>query len=476
MACFGAIQQTAAQQLNIYGKFDWGTAAIAGGAASVVTGKGSRTNAAIQGNLTQGTYRITSATSTANLAPGMQVSGTGIPAHAIVVDITGSTISISKSITAASATGVTITASNDNATLVTAHANGLDGSLPGFGTCSLDSGLNYVFNGATNSPFPAQANAGASGIYAGKLLVNAAVSINKQVYVADVLTLTSGNLTIPVADSLVITSGLAIAGAPFSSTKHIITAANTSTGVQGLLGVKNIGASYLLPVGSTTQYLPVTLTPASGDAFVVGAFEGITENGKPNGTAFTAAKKANVVNAVWTILRTSSNTDSCTISLEWPQALEGSSFSADDSIGMADCVTAWSAARGAGDNTANTASKRYNSFAAFSVGRKNTVFGESLVGTPGNLLELTAKQVTDNSDVQLNKVYPNPVTDQLVVEHALQQGRTAVVIYDALGRIVHRQTANTTKTFIPVSALRPGIYTITLSDGTNTVTKKFIKQ
>jgi hypothetical protein len=76
----------------------------------------------------------------------------------------------------------------------------------------------------------------------------------------------------------------------------------------------------------------------------------------------------------------------------------------------------------------------------------------------------------------VNKLYPNPVTDQLVVEHALQQGRTAVVIYDALGRVVHRQTANTTKTFIPVGALRPGIYTITLSDGTNTVTKKFIKQ
>jgi hypothetical protein len=476
LACFGTPPQAGAQQLTIYGKFDWGTAAIAGGTGSVAAAKGSRTNAAIQGNLVQGAYRITSATSTANIVPGMQVSGAGIPAHAIVVDVSGSTISISKPITA-SATGTTITTGNDNATLVTAHSNGLGGSLPGFATCSLDSGIHYTFNGATGAPFPAQANGSASGIYAGKLLVNAAVSINKQVYVADVLTLSSGNLTIPAGDSLVITSGQAIAGAPFSSTKHIITAANTSNGAQGFLGANNITASFLFPVGSAARYLPVTLAPASAAAFVVGAFEGITENGQPNGTAFTAAKKANVVNAVWTILRADSNRDSATVTLEWPQVLEGSSFSADDSIGIAGYSSTWNAAGGTGNNTANTAGKRFNSFSAFSVGRKTTVFGESLVIAPGNLQELAAKQAVENSGTaQVSRLYPNPVTDQLVVEHTLKQGHTAVVIYDALGRVVRRQTANALKTFIPVASLQPGVYTITLSDGTNTVTKKFVKQ
>ncbi|MBS1566349.1 MAG: hypothetical protein JST39_18345, partial [Bacteroidetes bacterium] len=324
--------QAEAQQVTIYGKFDWGLYSTRGIPGSVFSGKGSHANIVVQGNLTQYTYKITGVSDTSGLRPGMKISGTGIPANATLVDISGSTILISKKVTAASATGVTLTINNGSATLVTAHTSGLGASIPGFGACTLDSGVHYVFNGATLSPFPATANASAPRIYTGKLTVNAGASINKQVYVADTLTLAGGNLTIPPADSLVVLSGTVIAGAPFGSAKHIITSADTISNSQGILGVNNISTAYLCPVGTAASYLPVTLTPASGASFIVSAFEGITTNGQPAGTAFTAAQKDKLVNAAWTIKRTAGAADSCSLLLAWPQALEGSSFSLSDSI------------------------------------------------------------------------------------------------------------------------------------------------
>ncbi len=86
-----------------------------------------------------------------------------------------------------------------SATLATAHTGGLGSSLPGFNTYTLDSGVHYIFNGATETPFPAQANAGARAIYAGKLTINAGTSINKTLYVADTLTLNTGHLTHPTS-------------------------------------------------------------------------------------------------------------------------------------------------------------------------------------------------------------------------------------------------------------------------------------
>ncbi|WP_162915387.1 T9SS type A sorting domain-containing protein [Paraflavitalea soli] len=472
--CLGGASTAAAQQLTIYGKFDWGSAAIAGGVTSATMAKSSYTNAAILGNLVQGSYRITSATSTANIVPGMELSGTGIPTHAVVVDVTGSTISMSKPVAAASATGVSITAATENATLVTAHANGLGGSLPGFATYVLDSGIHYAFNGPTSVPFPAQANGAADRIYAGNLLINASVDLNKKLQVANILTLTAGKLTIPAGDSLLITSGLAIAGAPFGADKYIVTGADTTSGAEGFLAVNNISGAYLFPVGSADQYLPVTLLPSSNDAFAVGAFEGITGDAQPDGAAFTATAKEKVVDAVWTIVRTCSNTDSCLITLAWPNDLEGNAFSSDDSIGIMAYDTAWMAAAGTGDNTLNTASHRFSQFLAFAVGRRNTTAGRGSVKKPGKGEE-GAPKVDKDKKGPVVKLYPNPATGQLFIEHTLQ-AQPLIVLYDAAGRVVGRQYATAARTIIPIAVLLPGIYTITISDGAHTIMRKFVKQ
>lgn len=389
-ACSFMPQETAAQQLTVYGKFDFGTYRVHGTASSV----------------------------------------------AVV---------------------------NSNATLATAHADGLGGSLPGFTTCTLDSGVHYVVNGATTTPFPAQANAGATAIYAGKVTLNASTSINKSLYVADTLTLNTGYLTIPPADSLVITSGLAIAGSPFSNTKHIVTAANVNSNSQGWMEVRNISSPYLLPIGTGTYYLPATLAPVSNSGFVASVFTGITGNAQPGGTAFTAQQLADVVNAVWTIQRTSGN-NSCQLTLGWPQDLEGSDFSQATHIGIAAYDSVWQDAAGQGDNAANSAYKNFTQFYAFTVAQKECSQEEQ---QNGKMTLLPAA---------INKIWPNPVVDQLTITHSLTGSKVSITLYDLSGRLLHQEYAYSRQVLLKVPALRPGMYMLSISNGATTVTQPFLKQ
>ncbi len=346
-----------------------------------------------------------------------------------------------------------------SATLATAHADGLGSNLPGFGTYLLDSGVHYIFNGATETPFPAQANAGATAIYAGKLTINAATSINKTLYVADTLTLNAGHLTIPPADSLVITSGLAIAGGPFSQSKHIVTAVDLDSNQQGRLEVRPISSTYLFPVGTGAYYLPATIAPVSGSGFVVSAFAGITANGQPGGTAFTAQQLADVVNAVWTIQRTSGN-NSCQLTLGWPQALEGSDFIPAQAIGITSYDTAWQDAGGSGDNTTNSANKNFT---------YSSIFGVAMKACP---VEGQSEKIAS----LINRIWPNPATDQLMITHSLSGSRISISLYDLSGRMLRREYANSRNVLLKLTALRPGMYMVAISDGTTTVSQRFLKQ
>lgn len=185
------------------------------------------------------------------------------------------------------------------------------------------------------------------------------------------LTLTNGILTIPAANTLTIDNGTTIGGTGFSATKHINTQA-VGAG-HGLVSVNNMAAlgAYTLPMGNGTSYLPIILTPATLSSFSVGVFTGITENGLPNGTAFTPAKKAGVVDAVWTINRNSGTSSDMT--LGWPAALEGATFATytTSQIGISHWDgPGWGTASGTGNNTLNTATRNGVSvFSPFGVGK-----------------------------------------------------------------------------------------------------------
>lgn len=206
----------------------------------------------------------------------------------------------------------------------------------------------------------------------------AGVTLNNSPTVIDTLKLTLGNLTIPASQTLRISTGSDIQGAPFSSAKYIISGlsgANT-----GKLRIDNITSAKLFPIGTATNYLPVTVTPTSAMDYEVSVFTGATANGLPTGTPLTAAQKDRLVDAVWTINRMN-GTGNCDVQTNWESILEGAAFSAfgNTSIGLArHNGTAWDLFIGTGDSTANTATATFSSFSPFLVGEVASVLPVTL--------------------------------------------------------------------------------------------------
>jgi hypothetical protein len=368
----GSPTSTISGKLNMQNRTIGGTGALTLRTAQTV----SSIPATLSSNnsvLVNNTY-YSSSVNTANIAIGMLVTGTGIQPNTYIVATSSSTstFTISKPATVTTATdGTSLTITGFSPTLQTANTGGADGSIITSGTKSYGSGVNYIFDAATTTPLSTTNSA-----TAGNLTFNAAATLNRSVDITGTLTLNSGKLVLPPAIAARIMSGNAIGGGPFSSSKYIVTQVNTTTGDQAGLKIDGFSSARLFPVGSDNNYLPITLTPVSASDFVVAAFEGITNDGTPNGTAMTAGQKAEVVDAVWTINRISANTDNCDVTLNWVSSLEGSTFStfSNSQVGVARYNgTSWSVVGGSGDNTANFATNTFNAFSPFGVGKAGVV-------------------------------------------------------------------------------------------------------
>ncbi len=212
------------------------------------------------------------------------------------------------------------------------------------------------------------------------LIINnaAGVTLNSSLTLADSLKLSSGKLTIPAAQSLRITSGFDVLGAPFSNSKYVV--CDISGANVGKLRIDNITTAKLFPIGTTSNYLPVTVTPSSAMDYEVSVFTGATADGLPTGTPLTLAQKNRLVDAVWTINRMN-GTGNCDVQTNWPSTLEGSAFTlfANSNIGIArHNGTSWDAFIGSGDNAANTATATFSSFSPFLVGELNTTLPVTL--------------------------------------------------------------------------------------------------
>ena len=203
--------------------------------------------------------------------------------------------------------------------------------------------------------------------------VNLTLPANSSIIISGTLTLTSGTLTIPATDTVSITSGNAIVGEPFSSSKYIKCAVSGNN--VGVLSIDNFAATTLFPVGSMNNYLPVSLTPGSAMGYTVNVFEAVTIDGTVTGTPVSAAQKETVVDAVWNINRTAGAGD-CQVQLSWNESLEGTLFNSysNSQIGIGRYNgTDWGTAIGAGDNSINTATALFNSFSPFIVSKTGSV-------------------------------------------------------------------------------------------------------
>lgn len=218
---------------------------------------------------------------------------------------------------------------------------------------SIGGSANTTFYNLTNS------NTNATGL-----------SVNRDVTVTHTLALSSasnGKLSIG-ANNLTINSGGSITGA--NSNRYIVTAPTTTT--NGRLRQNNLAASArVFPIGTASNYLPVTITPSSaGSDFSISVFRGTTINGNPGGTAF--ASRSHQADAIWQIDRASGSSNAH-IRLDWvTNSIEGTIFNglANSGIGIWRFTgTNWllipTPTVFSNDNTANYASTASTAVSAF---------------------------------------------------------------------------------------------------------------
>lgn len=375
-------------KLNVQG-FTINSNGVTNAGAISLRAAASATNVA--GTITIGTNIVVlnaSNYSTSNVSIGALVSGAGIqPNTYIIATSSGSyQFTISKPATATTATDAAVLSIVTGVpTFITSNSGGIDASITTLGARTFGTGTNYIFNAATISPFAVATNNAT-----GNVTFNAAATTNKTQIIGGILTLATGKLTIRNTDTLRIQNGGTIAGGPFSTSKYI--ALQNSAGTVGVLRNDGFTAATLFPVGSTSNYLPVTLTPSAIDTFCVSVFEGVTNDGTATGTAMPVAQKAKVVDAVWTINRNSTITQNCTVNLSWVAALEGTSFStysnAQVGIGRYNGTT-WDNVIGSGDNTANTATATFTSFSPFSVGQVGSPLPVTFTNIAATLINRT---------------------------------------------------------------------------------------
>ncbi|MGF2413925.1 T9SS type A sorting domain-containing protein [Ferruginibacter sp.] len=377
---YNCVGQTGAEYfdaaVNIAGNFTVTSTGGAGGSLRVSSNATART-VTVGGNYSQtaGEFRLNNSTGGVTMTVGGNLSLSGTALFTLVSGAANSSVSVAGNV---SVTAGELRMSEDNniGTLNIAgnftHSGGtVTETAAGSGAIVFNGTVAQVYTpgGTLTNTINYTVNNAAGITFAGSVSLPAA------------LTLTSGILTVNTGSTLTIANGNVIGGAAFSSTKHIATLVNTGTGAQGFLRVNNMAIStpYVFPVGDGTNYLPATLTPSDAAAgnrtFSVCAFPGITTNGTPNGTAFTAVQKARCVDAVWTITYNGAGAPTAaatTVATAWPATLEGSNFALVSGalIGVAHYDgPSWGTAAGVGDNGANTATRtNVTTFSPFAVG------------------------------------------------------------------------------------------------------------
>ncbi len=382
--------------VNIVGTISFNnTAQFLGDAGFTSRVNGSATD--INGSVVAGSYYLAGGAGILSGNNGLKISGPGITPGTNVVGFSGGGGYVNLSQPATATTSGTYTFSSDSATLSSANPNGFDstsGSVIVTGTKSYQSGTNYIVNTTSNSPFGISSSA-PSGMTLGNLTLNAAATTNYNLRINGTLTLNAGILTIRSTDTVRLLTPTPIGGGPFSVSKYISTQTN---GVDvGGLRVDNISSPYTFPVGSNLNYLPTILVPVAPADYVVGVFKGATSTGTPSGTQLTPAQKSGIVDAVWTIGQLNGTGD-CTLTLNWDNSLEGTTFStyADNEIGIAQYDgSMYGVASGNGNQSLNFATSTFSTFSPFIVSKTGTVL-------PVKLLGLYAKFVSTGVQVNWN--------------------------------------------------------------------------
>lgn len=263
-----------------------------------------------------------------------------------------------------------------NSASITVTGGSFD-AAPTFGTA-----INLTYNGTTAVTSGYEMPSSTSVLQNLTLNNSGGLTLASNATLNNTLTLTSGKLSIAAGKTLTLPSSTAsISGG--TSSNYIVTA-NDGTSI-GKVKLTGFATAKTLPIGTASYYLPVSLTPASSSDFEVSVFQGATTNGALGGTAISADKKLNIVDAVWTIYRTSGS-GNCALQMTWDVALEGATFNTDQSdvtlgISRYDGSTWSTCTKTAGTYSSKSVTETFSAFSPFIIGSASFTLPVTLTNT-----------------------------------------------------------------------------------------------
>lgn len=82
----------------------------------------------------------------------------------------------------------------------------------------------------------------------------------------------------------------------------------------------------------------------------------------------------------------------------------------------------------------------------------------------------------EDEETQQLTLFPNPATSTLTIELAAGSGHYAATICNAQGQLVYHSTFDIERSIFDISSFSNGIYFLTLDNGEQTLSKKFVKE
>jgi hypothetical protein len=316
-----------------------------------ITGAGTVTQASTSGAflITGAASSIASNTTTLNTTGGLIIANSSVAELGGNKTINGGTVTV-EGILDCGAQAITGTAGfslNTGATLITANASGVSGSIASSGAKTYAAGANYEFQGASTGTFSNTANNVTINSPSGVVLTNP-LTVN------GTLALSSGNLTLG-PNTLTIAASGAIAGG--SAASYVVT-----DGI-GRLKRNGLGATpAFFPIGDAVYFTPVTLANAG----TVDNFAAKFTQVYPLCFTTSAQQEASVV-GTWEISEDVPGGSNCTISIDKGTVPTGSSFSILNAV-IAHCAgTDIGHLDGIGSGTTVTGSG-FTTFSPFGIG------------------------------------------------------------------------------------------------------------
>ena len=231
----------------------------------------------------------------------------------------------------------------------------------------------------------------------------------------------------------------------------------------GQVSVENVDANrgnITLPIGSTTNYNPITISNSgTSDTFSVRVEQGLAQNysGNIQGTAIVEKS----VNATWYINENTSGGSNATVKLQWNDSQELPSFDRlTAKIGhYSNSTFDFFTSTLAGSGPFNLQATGITSFSPF------VVLNESALSRDG-----FAQKIKIN-------VFPNPTNSLLNLSFANNLEKANLKIISILGQtVLEKQNVSGNNLSLDVSGLSMGTYIIQIKDGNFISTSKFIKQ